>query len=436
MIFVLSSVAIADEAILPPDVSILDPGLMMYSWPHPTISPDGEWVAYISKGFVCVCNITDPEPRRLREVPHTWTHFLAQPEQAHAKGVFHKTFGPGREEHRAVMAQITNTVFGLQWTHDSEGVVFGVRSYDKQQETIQSKIWDVSIEAEVTPMTRINRKFASGMDYIGNDFHVTRDRKYLVMPRHKRPLIWDLTTNKPRAACFYNLTPSSTSGDWIGIEKDSWQLVITDEDFKITKRFAIVQPARYGGPKLNWSPDERHLIWRNKIGFDHYSNWEGFWMDLETGEKRELSGQFMNQQFKFTGREGEYVCWGATGERNKHVSGAHTTGAYLTLVADAKKPARDLWRTKRPHASPPVRLGPKFDLFAIGLPRPPAATHGHVWHLMDRNGKKWRFPIEGNGDSRAPFEVVGFANGGQEIVAYDTTRLFAIPVKTIQNSSP
>ncbi len=428
MIICLAASAVADEVKLPPGATVLDPDIMMYSWPYPIISPDGESVAYISKGFVCICNVAGPEPRRVFEVPHTWTHFLAQPENAHAKGVFHEATGKTREERNATMAKITHTVFGLQWAHDSQSVVFGVRSYDKQQKNALYDLWRVPLRGVVELLTDIKRDISYG---IGTDFRVTRDGRFLVTPR---PLIWDLATNKPRATCFYNLTPSSTSGRWIGIEKDTWQLVITDDNFEITKRFDIVQAARHGGPKLNWSPDERYLIWRNKIGFDHYSNWEGFWMDLETGEKRELSGQFMSQQFEFTGREGEYVCWGARGEKNKGFSGAHSTGAYLTLVTDPMNSAKDIWQTKQPLRAPLVRLGPKYQLFAVGVPRPlPTKIHGYVWHLFDRSGKKWQFPGDDTGEYYSPYKVVGFANGGKTIIAYDTNRLFALPVKTVMN---
>ena len=47
-----------------------------------------------------------------------------------------------------------------------------------------------------------------------------------------------------------------------------------------------------------------------QIGFDHFSNWDGFWMDLNSSKKREIEGRFMNEQFTFTGRGGEFFrCW-------------------------------------------------------------------------------------------------------------------------------
>lgn len=70
---------------LPPEAKVLDPDILFYSDSNPIVSPDGKWEAYISKGFVCVCNIDDPHPRQLLEVPHSRTHLLAQPEYADAR---------------------------------------------------------------------------------------------------------------------------------------------------------------------------------------------------------------------------------------------------------------------------------------------------------------------------------------------------------------
>ena len=34
------------------DATVLDGDIYFYSWPYPTVSPDGQWVAYISQGYV------------------------------------------------------------------------------------------------------------------------------------------------------------------------------------------------------------------------------------------------------------------------------------------------------------------------------------------------------------------------------------------------
>ena len=117
LMMMVASAAIADEAKLPMSAKVLDSDLMMYSQSHPIISPDGQWVAYVSKGFVCVCNVANPEPRQLVEVPHSWTHFLAQPEQAHANGDFDETLRRlTREERSAIVEKITHKIFNFRWT--------------------------------------------------------------------------------------------------------------------------------------------------------------------------------------------------------------------------------------------------------------------------------------------------------------------------------
>jgi hypothetical protein len=279
----------------------------------------------------------------------------------------------------------------------------------------------------------------------------TRDGKYLVSadihgnPGIEDPLIWDVAKNKPRATCFDYLTPSSTSDRWIGIEKDSRQLVIADANFTVVKRFNEVRPDRSFGFQLNWSPDERFIIWRNQIGFDHFSNWEGFRMNLETGAKHPLSGRFMDERFEFTGNKGEFYRCGQTGAKTRGYD--MVVGAHLTIVLNGEEAEFDLWRLKldpndpRPGAmtnrpgNPPARMSPDGQLFAIGLPRKAGERSGFHWHLVDRAGKIWRFPTKDNGEYVSPYDVSGFATNGQVIVGYDKKTLFTVPVATIQTEA-
>jgi hypothetical protein len=168
-------------------------------------------------------------------------------------------------------------------------------------------------------------------------------------------------------------------------------------------------------------------------------------MNLETGEKRELAGRFIDEQFGFTGRGGEFFRCGQTGAKTRGYDGV--VGAHLTIVPESDATDVDVWRikvdpagpmpgalTNRP-SNPPLCIGPEAKLFVIGLPRPAGQRSGFVWHLMDRAGKSWRFPGEDNGEYISPFGVVGFADGGKAIVAHDSSRLFAIPVSTVMNDA-
>ena len=181
-------------------------------------------------------------------------------------------------------------------------MVTRVESFDSVQKKTQSDLRYASLEGEVTTL---------GHGGFGTDFNLSRDRKFVVFPGDYRPLIWDLSTDRPRATPFLYLTPSSTSGRWIGIEKDTRQLVIVDENFNVSKRFDEVRPPTSYGFQLNWSPDEQFILWRNQVGYDHFSNWEGFRMDLRTAEKQTLSGRAINEFFAFTGHKGEYLRYGA-----------------------------------------------------------------------------------------------------------------------------
>ena len=262
-----------------------------------------------------------------------------------------------------------------------------------------------------------------------------------------RPLIWDVQNGKPRATPFDHLVPSSTSGRWIGIEKDTQQLVVADEDFEVIKRLEVRWSDKSFGLRLDWSPDERYILWRNQIGFDYYSNWEGFRMDLQTGKKRELSGRFMGEEFGFTGRGGEFYRCGQDGERSKFVTADVVTGAHLTIVPGGDGADIDVWRLKidptnsaaaaraNNIAVRPSAYEPTIDLFAIGLPNATDKPPGYTWHLMDRNGKSWQMPGKDTGTYMSPYEVIGFAEHGKLIVARDDTNLFVVSVDSVLTKS-
>jgi hypothetical protein len=451
IILLVSATAVANAGELPKIATVLDPDCIFYLWPYPAISPDGQWVAYVSKGNVCICNIKTAARRQVMEVPHSWTwpHLKAAAERSPSSGTFAAlSRGLSRDEYNELHAQITNTVYGLNWTNDCAGFVFGVQAYDAKQKISIYDGYYASVTGETNTLTHVRsdsptRAVCSGI--------LTQDRKYLVSADLQmahadyRPLIWNVTENKPRATCFLYLVPSKTSGRWIGIEKDTQQLVITDEQFEVTRRFNEQTPDRSFGFRLDWSPNERFIIWRNQIGFDHFSNWEGFHMNLETGAKRALEGRFMDEQIGFTGRGGEFYRCGQTGAKTNWYDAI--VGAHLSIAPEADGEPKDAWRltldpnkprpgmmTNRP-GNPPLHLSPDAKLFAIGLPRPAGETSGMIWHLLDRDGTAWRFPGDDNGEYVSPYEVVGFADGGEVIVAHDSAQLFSLPVSNVVDDS-
>src|ERR1700759_880872 len=89
---IVSSPSFMLAADLPKDATALDSDIYFYSWPYPSISPDGQWVAYISQGYVCVCNVNRPARRRIMEVPNSWTwpKFVAGAGETQSVGSFQK----------------------------------------------------------------------------------------------------------------------------------------------------------------------------------------------------------------------------------------------------------------------------------------------------------------------------------------------------------
>jgi hypothetical protein len=237
------------------------------------------------------------------------------------------------------------------------------------------------------------------------------------------------------------MTPSTTSDRWVAVEKDTRELVILDGEFSIIRRIdEIIQPNEFGY-KMYWSPDERYVICQTQVGFDYFSNWEGFRLDLQTMERRAMSGSFMNEVIAFTGDGGEFVRVGSAGDLHAG-QGIHPTTSYFKVVPNGGRAPRDLWRIRANPTDP--ANGPRivhelqmthasdFSLFTLGLPRQGDGPHGVVEHLLDRQGRLWKLSPHDVGGHRSPCDVVGFAKKGQMIIGYDQHRLFAIPVAAIQ----
>ncbi len=422
---------------LPATATVLDNKVIMYMRPVPLVSPNGQYVAYVNRGWVCVAEIEAGTSRRLVEVPDVWSHVLASlpgtEDGGDADSLTHLLKADKRK------APVQAEIRSFEWTADSQAVVFGVHSYDDDKKTAQVHIWRAPLVGEPQeiassehPLT--TRRWPGDM--------LTRDGRFLVGNfGRRRALIWDVATNKPRATPFLYLAPSPTSGRWIGVEKDTRQLVVVDEGFKIIERYEEILPEnQYGSFDMIWSPDERFVLWRQQIGFDYYSNWVGCRFDLDSGERQIFTGDYMKEKIMFTGHRGEFLRVGA-GNRSG-VIGELYNEAYIGLVPDGRVHLRRLWYQREDAQkvlsgerwlgrSSVVTWSPNLELFTVGLPRQ-EGPFGEVMHLADRQRHLWKLPGDDSGRYVSPYHVAGFALDGKSIIAYDDACLFALPVTAIQ----
>jgi hypothetical protein len=412
----------------------------MYSGPAPLVSPDGRHVAYVNRGYVCVAEIETNKTRRLAEVPDSWTHVLASLQEFSGGGGELLMHDLGPDRYKEFQGRVTKHIGMFQWTADSSAVIYSVYWNNAAKQATEVHVWRAPLVGEAKEIAS-NEHAATSRRGPGD--MLTRDGRFLVgnFGGRDRALVWDLSTNKPRATPFLYLTPSPTSGHWLGVEKDTRQLVALDEDFKITQRYEEILPKEDYGFDMIWSPDERFVFWRQQVGFDHYSNWAGCRLDLETRDRQIFTGDYMGEKIIFPGKRGEFIRIGAAGIQGM-MSGLMLTDEYVGIVADGSFFMHQFWSR---HADPPgtaskirmigrmatVTWSPDFELFTIGLPRE-AGPYGEVMHLVDRKRHAWKLPGDDTGQYIAPYKVAGFALGGKAIVAYDDSRLFALPVEAIQ----
>jgi hypothetical protein len=447
-IFVLIVLAVsppARPADLPAGATLLDSDLVWDLEPAPdpssgtrdptfVISPDDKSIAYISKGAVWKCDVTAGPTRKIADLPNTTSALLATPENRAAWNNL-KTSQPwtSRDVLEGKLGRAPVAVHSLAWTPDQDGVVFTL------SEGIQGRPWTVTYQVMhapgngvVTPIAKFTRN-AYGEPNHFTIFHVTRDKKYVVASNGYTPMIWVAATNKPRATCFDVLVPSSTSGRFLGIEIDTRQLVIADEDFKIVKRFgAIFQSDRHCD--LLWSADERYTLCRERL--EHPSSeWVGFRMDLQTGKQRELSGSDFSEECFFTGNGGELI---RIPPRYGPVKGMK----FITLVPDGTDRQREVipWPIMPSYSFPPkfgrypaANMSRDGRLFALAFMRE-SRVPGYRFFLVDREARKIELAPDDESVHVSPYHVIAIANGGKTIVACDDSRLFSIPIEKIKNA--
>jgi hypothetical protein len=424
---------------LPASAKLLDGNIVMYMRPIPLVSPNGRYVAYVSRGFVCVADVESAKSRRLLEVPATWSHVFAGIDETQNGGRPDSVMrAMGYDKYKELQSKATSEIGNFQWTADSGAIVFSVHSHDAAARTTQVHVWRVTLDGESEEIASREHSLTTRQ---GPGGRITRDERFLVANYgRERALVWDLKKNAPRATPFLYLAPSSKSERWLGVEKDTRQLVVVDGNFNVIARHEEILPENEHGFDMIWSPDERFVFWRQQIGFDYYSNWVGCRYDLTTRERQIFTGDYMDEQIQFTGNRGEFLRVGASGVQ-QGFSGLALAEQYVGVVPDGGVYMQRFWyqRADPPGSSSKVRMGrmsnviwsPDLQHFPIGLPRQ-EGRHGEVMHLADRQRHMWRLPGDDSGQYISPYNVAGFALDGKLIIAFDDTRLFALPVIAVQ----
>lgn len=439
-VFLLACFPTAARAVLPRDATVLDPDII-WDVANPdsfAISPDGQQIAYISKGAVWVSRVDSGPPTRLAELPNTITAILAEPENREqrelANGSPHM---PGFLSFSGPIYLDKHYVISLAWTPNQDGVVYAVRKRLRENSPVAAyHVMHASLTGTVTEIATIEGQFGVPNEYT-TSFHMTRDRNFVVAAAYV-PLIWDAHAARPRVTPYDYLLPSSTSGRFLGIEIDTRQLVLVDENFAIVERFAPTFPIDRR-VELTWSDDEQYVVC---CVYRPYASreWDGFRLDLTTGAQGPEYSGVANDRFIFTGNDGEVVRLGVEPVRQGgRADGSDGSFIAMTSHGDAGERiihrfsgfSRDPEKGRKRRGYPPIVASRDASLFAMALPRPNDRRAGFHYHLIDRAGKLTPLYPMGDATYNTPYYPLALV-AGDRIVARWSSTLFSVPIAAIK----
>lgn len=445
------AVIATDAPDLPAGATLLDPD-MVWDMSEPdsfAISPDGQSIVYISRGALRICSVAAGPATKLAALPNTATEYLSTPHYRKQRTNFNK--------HDSMISSATyfnhrnrklESVVELKWSFSQDGVFYTLGSIQQARPWTRTyRVMHASNEGMLTPVTTISRtSYDQPHDFWR--FDVRRDRKMVVASGYT-PLIWNASTGKPQATCFDYLLPATKSGRFIGIEIDTRQLVVTDENLNIESRLDVTfNPRQFC--QMIWSQDERFAICANRLedAHENKNRWVGFRINLETGEQRPLedgrfstrnsSEEYIADQFVFTGQGGEVVRASSTGRgffdgiNNYLTTIPAGDGPVVDLYRFQKRPwPREKYRTRKPY--PAVRFSKDGLLIAIALPRE-GQKLGYRYWIMDRNGNRWSCGPDDPSLFVSPYHVIALADNGRQVIACDGVQLFSVPVAKLQST--
>ncbi|BBO32309.1 hypothetical protein [Lacipirellula parvula] len=434
----LWSAACVQAADLPPDATVLDPDIVWdVANPHSfAISPDGKQIAYISKGAIWVCPVDAGPPSKLAELPNTITAILAEPGNQEQRE--NAAASPQNLGFRAFYGPVhldKHYVFSLAWTPDQRGVVYAVRKRVRENSPVAAyHVMHAPLGGAVETVAIIEGEFGVPDEYT-TSFHVTPDRKFVIASAYV-PLIWDVVRAHPQTTPYDLLVPSSTSGRFLGVEIDTRQLVLVDEQFHVIKRFDV----SFLGERrvdLTWSQNERFAICRMRNEYPSYGA-VAFRIDLETGQKSPEVKCNVSDRFLFINQEGKLLHLRIA---NSGVYGYFNgeAGTRVTVV-DPDGTARNLFTTKgfrkpekgqRGTVFPPMVAAPDGSHIAFAQPRPEGQLPGAQYHLIDLDGRTT--PLAPVSDDRyiTPYYPIAFADGDGRLIARLGSTLFSLPTDAV-----
>lgn len=420
---------------LPTDATVLDPDIV-WDVENPqcsAVSGDGKQIAYISKGSLWLCDVESGPPTKIADLPNTTTAILADPQNLKLR---EKSAASPHDRRAMILTGPVHAardhVFSLRWTSNREGLLYTVRKRVGNNTPVAAyHVMHASLAGEVNEIAVIEGQF--GIPYEEeSSFHVTSDGKHVVISSYA-PLIWDVARARPLVTPYDRLVPSATSGGFLGIEIDTRQLVLVDEQFAIAKRFDVTFPVERT-IDLTWSDDERFAICRthNEYGSQGAT---AFRINLETGHQTPGVKCNVSDRFLFIGSEGKFLhlrvanpgVWGyLNGELGTRAVVVEPDGAsrHLFTTKDFRKPVKG----QRGSIFPPMIAAPDGSRIAFALPRPEDQAPGAQYHLIDLDGLMT--PLEPVSDDSyiTPYFPITFSDDSRRLIARSGATLFSVPV--------
>lgn len=424
-----------EAADLPPGATVLDPDIIWdVANPHSfAVSRDGKQIAYISKGAIWLCGVDAGPPAKLADLPNTTTAILAEPKYLEEREK--SAASPQDRRFHAIIGPVhagRDFVFSLGWTPDQDGLFYTVRKRVGNNTPVAAyHVMHASLAGEINEIAVIEGQFSIPHEE-ESSFHVAPDRKHVVVSFYV-PLIWDVARSRPQVTPYDLLVPSATSGRFLGIEIDTRQLVLVDEQFAIAKRFDVTFPIERT-VDLTWSENERFAVCRthNEYGSKGAS---AFRINLETGQRSPDVKCNVSNRFLFIGAEGKFLhLWIANSGVWGYMNGESGTRA---TVVEPDGTSRHLFTTKgfrKPQKGqlgsifPPMIAAADGSHIAFALPRPEDQLPGAQYHLIDLAGRTTPLPLVSDSSYITPYFPITFADEGRRLIARSGSKLFSILV--------